>query len=151
MEVALREVVEEDLPTFFEHQLDPAATAMASFPSRDREAFIAHWARILVDDSAVVRTIECDGQVTGNVVSWVTADERLVGYWIGRDHWGNGIATAALARFLEIVDERPLHALVSRHNVGSIRVLEKCGFARCGEDEEGFVYRINGPSSKPLS
>ena len=33
-----------------------------------------------------------------------------------------------LAAFLCLVPERPLHAHVARHNVGSIRVLEKCGF-----------------------
>ena len=34
-----------------------------------------------------------------------------------------------LAAFLCLVPERPLHAHVARHNVGSIRVLEKCGFS----------------------
>ena len=47
MTVALREVTKEDLPIFFEHQLDAEATRMAAFPSRDREAFMAHWARIM--------------------------------------------------------------------------------------------------------
>src|SRR5207244_9942675 len=32
---------------FFEHQLDAEATRMAAFPSRDRDAFMAHWARIM--------------------------------------------------------------------------------------------------------
>src|SRR5438874_7426039 len=47
MTVTLREVTKEDLPTFFEHQLDAEATRMAAFPSRDRDAFMAHWARIM--------------------------------------------------------------------------------------------------------
>ena len=29
--------------------------------------------------------------------------------------------------------ERPLHAIVAKTNAGSIRVLEKCGFATIGE------------------
>lgn len=41
-DVLLRDVTESDLPIFFEQQLDPDATAMAAFPSRDREAFMAH-------------------------------------------------------------------------------------------------------------
>src|SRR5918999_1935703 len=46
---------------------------------------------------------------------------------------GQGIATAALAAFLEELDTRPLYAHVATHNVGSIRVLEKCGFERTGD------------------
>ena len=56
-------------------------------------------------------------------------DVREGGYWIDREYWGKGIATKALSRFLCQVTERPLCALVARHNTASIRVLEKCGFA----------------------
>ena len=41
--VQLRDVVTADLPIFFEQQLDPEATQMADFPSRDRDAFMTHW------------------------------------------------------------------------------------------------------------
>ncbi len=37
-------------------------------------------------------------------------------------------ATAALRAFLDVELHRPLHAHVVDHNVGSRRVLEKCGF-----------------------
>jgi hypothetical protein len=40
--VLLRDVEEDDLPVFFEHQLDPEATRMAAFSARDRKAFLAH-------------------------------------------------------------------------------------------------------------
>src|SRR5688572_15280601 len=114
---------------------------MANFPARDRDTFMAHWTKILRDDTGVVRTIELEGLVTGNVVSWVHDDERDVGYWIGREHWGKGIATAALTAFLTQVHMRPLFAHVAENNLGSIRVLEKCGFANLGpvsvEGEEG--------------
>jgi len=61
--------------------------------------------------------------------------EREVGYWIGREFWGKGIATRALSQFLEIEKTRPLCAYVAKHNVGSRRVLEKCGFILTGEDK----------------
>ena len=48
------------------------------------------------------------------------------------------IATRALAAFLRIVNERPLHAHVAKHNVASIRVLEKCGFKLEGEESVEF-------------
>jgi RimJ/RimL family protein N-acetyltransferase len=126
--VALRDVTDDDLPILFEHQLDPEASRMAAFAPRDREAFMAHWAKILPDRSVLVRTIVVDGQVAGNIVSFDRLGEREVGYWIGRDHWGKGIATAALAEFLLLDANRPLYARVARQNVPSIRVLEKCGF-----------------------
>ena len=65
-------------------------------------------------------------------------DVRLVSYWIGKEHWGKGVATRALAAFLHIVTERPLHARVAKHNVASIRVLEKCGFS-LEREESGEV------------
>ncbi len=138
-EVVLRDVTEDDLPILFEHQREPEANRMAAFPPRDREAFMAHWrARVLGDPSAVARTVVVDGHVAGNVVSWEQDGEREVGYWIGRDHWGRGIATRALAAFLGQVRVRPLHAHVAKHNVGSIRVLQKCGFAIVGEARVPF-------------
>ena len=129
-EVLLRDVRDDDLAIFYEHQRDPEANRMANFEARDRGAFMAHWAKILHDETAVVRTVESDNVVAGNVVSWEHDGERDVGYWIGREHWGKGIATGALSAFLSEVDARPLHAHVAAHNVGSIRVLEKCGFER---------------------
>ena len=132
--ISLREVTESDLPILFEQQLDPEATAMAAFPSRDREAFMAHWAKIMADEKGIIRTVLLDGQVVGNILSWEMEGEREVGYWFGREYWGKGIATQALAEYVNIVKTRPLYAHVAQHNIGSRRVLEKCGFKVIGED-----------------
>ena len=101
-------MVEEDLPTLFEQQLDPEATRMAAFPSRDWEAFLAHWTRILADPALAKKTVLFDGRVAGNIVSWEQSGRPLVGYWIGREFWGRGVATRALAAVLEHVPARPL-------------------------------------------
>lgn len=139
-EVRLRDVEPSDLPIFYEQQLDADATRMAAFPSRDRAAFDAHWAtNILGNPSAVTQTILLDGQVAGNIGSWLQDDVRLVGYWIGKEYWGKGVATRALAAFLLLVTERPLCAHVVRHNVGSIRVMEKCGFIFEREESAGVA------------
>jgi RimJ/RimL family protein N-acetyltransferase len=132
--VELRDVVESDLPIFYEHQLDPEANRMAAFVARDRDSFMAHWARILADDSLMAKTVLVDGEVAGNVVSFDMEGQRLVGYWIGKRHWGKGVATRALSTFLELDTARPLHARVAASNVASIRVLEKCGFAVSGHE-----------------
>lgn len=129
-DVRLRNVEPDDLSIFYEYQLDADAARMAAFPSRDRVAFDAHWARnILGNPAAITRTIVADGQVAGNIGSWLQDGVRLLGYWIDKEHWGKGVATRALAAFLRLVTERPVRAHVARHNVGSIRVLEKCGFS----------------------
>jgi len=141
----LREVREDDLDALFEQQREPEAVAMAVFPARDREAFDAHWRRLMADDSLVVRVIDVEGEVAGNIGSWEQDGLQLVGYWLGSEFWGRGLATAALAEFAQELDKRPLHAWVAATNGGSIRVLEKCGFVRVGErttDVEEYLYEL---------
>ena len=138
-DVTLRAVEADDLPVFYEQQLDPESTAMAAFPSRDRDAFDKHWAtNILGNPDAVARTIVVDGSVAGNIGSWVQEGARFVGYWIGKEYWGKGVATRALRDLLQVVTDRPLHAHVAGHNLGSIRVLEKCGFTIDREERGEF-------------
>ncbi len=139
--VMLRDVTDDDLPIFFEHQRDPAATGMAQFPARQWDAFLTHWrTKVLGDAATRKKAIVVDGTVAGNVVSWEHDGKRLIGYWIGREHWGKGVATRALSEFLAHEAARPLHAWVAERNVASIRVLEKCGFVpriehgRVGDD-----------------
>jgi RimJ/RimL family protein N-acetyltransferase len=141
----LRDVRADDLDAFFEHQREPEATEMAIFPAREREAFDAHWRKILADDSVIKKTIVHEGEVAGNLGSWEQDGRRLVGYWIGREFWGKGLATRALAEFVDLVSDRPLHAWVATSNVGSIRVLEKCGFVQVGSrttDVEELLFEL---------
>ena len=141
--VELRNVIETDLPIFFQQQLDPEATEMASFPSRGEIAFMTHWkTKVLGDDSVLVKTILFNGEVAGNIVCFEQLGDREVGYWLGKDYWGRGIATKALGEFLKQIETRPLYAHVAKHNIGSRRVLEKCGFTVSGE--ERFFSQILG-------
>jgi RimJ/RimL family protein N-acetyltransferase len=135
--VRLRSVDERDLVVFFDHQADPQAVEMAAFPARDKDQFAAHWARVRADDSVVARTIVVDGLVAGNIGSWQQDGQQLLGYWVGREWWGRGVATQAVALLVDELSLRPLYAHVARHNVGSIRVLEKCGFRRDRAQEAG--------------
>lgn len=126
--ISLRDVSDGDLQMFFEHQIDPEATRMAAFPARARDAHMRHWRRIMSDETVAKQSILFEGQVAGNIVSWEQDGRREIGYWLGRSFWGRGIATAALSQFLDVVLSRPLYAHVAKHNLGSLRVLEKCGF-----------------------
>jgi RimJ/RimL family protein N-acetyltransferase len=142
-DVLLWDVSEGDLPTFFEHQREPEANRMATFPTKDRDPFMAHWAKLLGDKSITKKTILFGGHVAGNVLSFENSGKREVGYWIGREYWGKGVATEALSEFLVHAEvRRPLHAGVAKHNIASIRVLEKCGSSIMGEEDQEYILRL---------
>ena len=101
---------------------------MVVFRSRERDEFDKHWAKILADETALTKTIVADGQVAGHIASFLRDGEREIGYWIDRALWGRGIASEALSAFLRLEQRRPLAAGVARHNIASMRVLQKCGF-----------------------
>jgi len=142
--VHLRPVEDRDVEVFFEHQADPLAVEMAAFPARDEEQVAAHWAKLRNDDTLYVRTIVADGAVAGNIGSWPDNGQELLGYWVGREFWGRGVATQALVLLIDDVPIRPLYAHVVEHNVASIRVLEKCGFRRDREGEANLPSAEDG-------
>ena len=141
-ELLLRNVVNEDLLIFFEYQLDQGANYMAAFTARDptdQEAFLAHWHRILADKTNIIQTILFNRQVAGSVSSYEEEGKPEVTYWLGKEYWGKGIATWALKEFLAQKNQiRPIYARVAKDNLGSRRVLEKCGFKIIGESK-GFA------------
>ena len=148
----LREITVDDLLTIYEHQHDPEAARMAAFTSRELPAFMEHWkTKILANPTGCSRVIVEAGQVVGNIVTWTQAEQRLIGYWLGREFWGRGLASAAVAEFVAKVDPlRPIDAFVATSNVGSRRVHEKCGFElvagsrATGEDGiEEVQYRLS--------
>lgn len=132
-DVRLREVEEDDLAIFFDQQQDQATDRMAAFAARNRQSFRAHWTTILGDETVAKQTILYDGQVAGNIVGFDQVGERAVGYWFGRAYSGKDVAARALASFLEDDTTRPLYPNVAKHNIASLRVLRKCGFAIAGE------------------
>jgi RimJ/RimL family protein N-acetyltransferase len=133
----LRDVVEDDLDTFFAQQLDPDANTMAAFTTKDpsnRDTFTAHWNRIRRDPTVIIKTIVVAEEVVGYVSSYEEDGQPEVTYWLGKAYWGQGIATRALATFLQTANtKRPIHARVAQDNRGSLRVLQKCGFVVKGE------------------
>jgi RimJ/RimL family protein N-acetyltransferase len=130
-ELYLRHVVNDDLPIFFENQLDQEANYMA--------AFTAHWHKILANETNIIRTIIFNEQVAGSVSSYEDEGRPEVTYWLGKEYWGKGIATRALKVFLSNDNTvRPIYARVAKDNPGSRRVLEKCGFTVLSESK-GFA------------
>lgn len=138
----LRPVVPADLDRLFDFYRDPESGRVAAFTHKDpndRAAFDAHWAKLLADAGVLNRAILDDGALVGSITSWGGAADRELTYWIDRAKWGRGIATAALAAFLVEDKTRPMSARTAKDNVGSRRVLEKCGF-RIVEEGKWFAH-----------
>ena len=59
-----------------------------------------------------------------------------IGYWIGEEYWGMGIATIAVGMLtkygLEDLQFIRIHTGIYEHNVASMRVLEKNGYTKDG-------------------
>ena len=130
-QIVLRDVTDADRSIFFKHQLDPVANRMAAFTAKDptdRAAYDTKWEKMLKDKDLTIKTILFNGEVAGSVLCHTWFGDPEINYWLGNDFWGKGIATEALKHFLEEVDIRPLLARAVTDNIGSIRVLEKCGF-----------------------
>ena len=145
-DISLREIVEGDLPFFFEHQQDSIANQMAVFPPKEHGAFMVHWKKILSNESITKQTILVGGNVVGNIVCFEQSRRFLLGYWIGREFWGRGIASHAVATFLNLVESRPLFAYVAKRNAASIRVLGKSGFEVFQDSHSVFDSAEDEPS-----
>lgn len=156
--VRLRPAVEADIPVHFAQQRNREVAQMIGFGPEDPDdwqGFESKWRRILANPDIWIRTVLWENEVAGHVVSFVSASEfREVGYLIAREHWGKGIASAAMRAFLMEFPQRPLHGCTASDNAGSIALLTKCGFThvssrmvyarfrRC--EIEQLVFRLEG-------
>ena len=75
-----------------------------------------------------------------------------VTYWLGKEFPGKGLATQALNRMLHLIVDRPIFSRAAMDNIGSIRVLQNCGFKigenkdfanGRGEDTEEYILRLD--------
>ncbi len=138
----LRDVLSSDVAIFFDQQLDQEANYMAAFTAKDptnRESFSAHWKRIMADSTVMIKTVVIDEKIAGSVLSYEEDGKPEVSYWLGKEFWGNGICTDALALFINDHQlKRPIYARVAKDNLRSQRVLEKCGF-KVIDEMKGFA------------
>ena len=131
IELCLRDVRPSDLAVFFQQQRDREACVMAAFTTLDPDdeiAFITHWQKIMKDTSNILQTIYSGDEIYGNIVCYTTDGHKTIGYWIGKEYWGVGIASKALSVFLELLQHRPVYAWCAQDNKGSLSVLRKNGF-----------------------
>jgi RimJ/RimL family protein N-acetyltransferase len=144
--IALRPVQESDLDALFDQMRDPESVQMAAFAPDDpddRQRFDAHMATVLESPDVMMRAVTWNGDLVGSIASFVSEGQTEVTYWIDRPRWGRGIASRALAMFLELARERPLHARAASDNAASLRVLQKAGF-RAIDTEVSFASARRG-------
>ncbi|KAL6637563.1 hypothetical protein ACP70R_025135 [Stipagrostis hirtigluma subsp. patula] len=103
------------------------------------------------------RAICVAGRPVGQVSVWPYADDggrrANIGYALAHDHWGRGVAAAAIKMVVgRVFDELPglerLEAVTDVENVRSQRVLEKAGFQREGVLRSYIAGRRRGDEAK---
>ena len=147
-EVLLRPVEAADVPLFFAHANDVEALRVAALLPEgpgDWAAFRARWTRWLAHAGTLVRTVVCEGNVVGYLISFPRLGRREVGGWFARASWGRGIATASLRALLLLDLTRPLHARAAADNLGALRVLNSCGFRHLSPDQIPVSARRANP------
>ncbi len=109
------------------------------FPHPYTEASADAWFELLEKKHASTHwAIECEGVAAGGIGidpgEGIYAKNAVFGYWLGEEFWGRGIMTAAVRATVDHVfvhfDLARLVSPVFEWNPASMRVLEKCGFAR---------------------
>lgn len=150
MKVSLRKYQESDIPRLVELGNNKAVSRyLLRFPypyqESDAKFWIAHVSQL--DSGTCSRVIENDkGEFVGAVGATRCENGMAeIGYWIGEPYWGQGLASAALAKFIghcfQQLGYKKLFATVLDPNKASMRVLEKCGFQEEGVQQEQQVCK----------
>ena len=140
-QIKLRQSENSDLAFFFQFQLDKEAIYLAAFTPKDptdKAAYLEKYTKHLNDPTINMQTILVDETIAGSIAKFMMEGDAEITYWIDRNFWGKGIATTALKNFLNIENTRPMFGRVAFDNIGSQKVLEKCGFIKIGTDK-GFA------------
>ena len=154
-QLKLRRSEKSDLEFFFQFQLDKEANYLAAFTAKDptdKEAYFEKYSKHMDDPTINMQTILVGETIAGSIAKFVLEGDTEITYWIDKKFWGKGIATQALKTLLAIENTRPVFGRVAFDNVGSQRVLEKCGFVKIGTDKgfanarqaeiEEFIYKL---------
>ena len=140
-QVKLRQTENADLAFFFQFQLDKEAIYLAAFTPKNptnKAAYLEKYTKHLNDPTINMQTILVDETIAGSIAKFMMEGDTEITYWLDRKFWGKGIATTALKNFLTIEITRPMFGRVAFDNIGSQKVLEKCGFIKIGTDK-GFA------------
>lgn len=145
--ILLRPWLESDAEALFKYASDPEVGPRAGWPPH----------KSVEESLEIIRTVFNDATNTWAIVLKETGEpigamgygpscqcnlparegEPLIGYWVGRPYWNQGICTEALQIMIaHIRQTTEIKSLISGHfidNPASGRVMEKCGFVPTGE------------------
>ena len=87
-------------------------------------------------EPATTFCVEADGELAGSIGFTLKEDvyrkNAEIGYFVGEEYWGKGIATEAIRQMVDYIqrnfDVIRIYAEVFEYNRASMRVLEKNGF-----------------------
>ncbi len=147
---AIRSYRADDAPALARRANNPrvAENLRDRFPFPYTLADAHEWlAAALRQDPETNFAIEVDGRLAGTIGLELGEDvyrhSAEIGYWLGEDCWGRGIASAAVRLLSDWgFDELGLlriHAFVFENNPASVRVLEKAGFELEGRMRSAVV------------
>jgi RimJ/RimL family protein N-acetyltransferase len=140
--IRLRPVEPADIAAFYVHSQEafvPTSALPADDECEQMKLFEQRWERQLADRNMLIRSIVHQGSLAGYVAHFPQFGKPAIAYWLGREFWSRGIATAAVGMFIPLVNVRPLFARVSPDNRRSIRVLAKLGFVIVANERESRV------------
>lgn len=108
-----------------------------SFPHPYSETDAQEWLDLVTSINPCTHfALEVDGLAVGGIGLKLQDDihrrSAELGYWLGKDYWGRGIATEAVKSLTEYsfshFDLCRIYALIFAWNPASVKVVEKAGF-----------------------
>ena len=145
--IILRPWYEADAPALFKYASDPEVGSRAGWPPHKSEEESLEIIRTLFhNDSTWAIVLKETGEAVGAMGYGPSCDcslparegEPIIGYWVGRPYWNQGICTEALRLMIDHIRRTTdIPSLISGHfidNPASGRVMEKCDFIPTGEN-----------------
>jgi RimJ/RimL family protein N-acetyltransferase len=144
--IILRPWRESDAEALFEYASDPDVGPRAGWPPhKSVEESLEVIRSIFNNDTTWAIELKESGEAIG-AMGYLPCEgnnlpsregEPLVGYWVGKPFWNQGICTEALRLMIDHIHRTTdIKSLISSHfidNPASGRVMEKCGFVPTGE------------------
>ena len=108
------------------------------------------WINSLSKQELTFNIFQSDSLIGGIRLTHEDDDYYELGFWLGREHWGQGFATEACKGLLNYAEEElGIRNFKSSHiigNDGSARVLARLGFKKTGEGE---IYCLSREETLP--
>ncbi len=144
--IVLRPWRESDTQALYKYASDPSVGSRAGWPPhKSLEESLEIIRTVFNNDTTWAIVWKDTGEAIGAISYGPSCDcnlpsrdgEPIVGYWVAKPYWNQGICSEALGLMLDhICKTTVIPSLISGHfvdNPASGRVMEKCGFVPTGE------------------